>query len=596
MEALREARFTKRYGTVTEEKADGAVYTPKALANFVSLKIAEAFGEQTTGHVLRILDPAIGHGELLVSLLERLSGRQKCKIEVYGFETNLEALDLARGRLERQFPGVSVHFESDNFLEFVLQRFGPGGDGNLFGSATPETYDFIIANPPYVRTQIMGATQARLLSEKFGLSGRIDLYYAFVVGISQVLKPHGIAGIIVSNRFMTTKSGAPVRQALFDRFNICHAWDLGDTKLFEAAVLPAVLVVQGKNGPKLETPAFTSIYQTREPATVSATDPITALNEEGVVKIDDGRHFHVQHGRLDTNGRPDGVWRIATEPGDKWLNTVEAHTWGTFRDIGKIRVGVKTCADKIFIRKDWHDMAETDRPELLRLLTTHHVARRFKPLSSDRPSHILYPHEVVGGRRHAVDLARYPRSQAYLTAHRPDLERRKYVIEAGREWYEIWVPQDPSAWDQPKLVFRDIVDEPTFWIDLDGSVVNGDCYWLVVQNSANIDLLWLAAAVANSTFIERFYDLRFHNKLYAGRRRFITQYVENFPLPDPHSSLSKSIVAKAKRIHTLTPSPFAELLQQELNAMVWEAFTGSTLPSSQVCVGLQSKKSGGKGI
>lgn len=580
MRPLRETRFTKRYDIVTDEKAGGAVYTPKALADFVSQQIAETVGELTTDHSLRILDPGIGHGELLVSLLEHLPCKREGKIEVYGFETDLKALDSARERLEQQFPGVSLHFDSGDFLEFVLEHFGPSGQGNLFRSAIPEAYDLIIANPPYVRTQIMGATQAQLLSEQFGLSGRIDLYYAFVLGISQVLKPQGIAGIIVSNRFMTTKSGASIRRALFDRFNIRHAWDLGDTKLFEAAVLPAVLLVQGKNGHKLETPTFTSIYQTSEPATVSAADPITALNGEGVIEIDDGRHFHVKHGKLDTNGRPDGVWRIATEASDTWLKTVEAHSWGTFRDIGKIRVGVKTCADKIFIRNDWQDMAAIDRPELLRTLTTHHVARRFKSLSPDRPSHILYPHEVVGGRRRAVDLARYPRSRAYLAAHRTALEGRKYVVEAGREWYEIWVPQDPNAWDQPKLVFRDITEEPTFWIDLDGSVVNGDCYWLVSQDPANMDLLWLAAAIANSTFIERFYDLRFHNKLYAGRRRFITQYVENFPLPDPHTSLSKSIIAKAKRIYEFTPSPIADRLQQELNAVVWEALTGCTLASS----------------
>ena len=580
MDTLRETRFTKRYDIVSEEKAGGAVYTPKVLADFVSQQIAETVEGLTTEHSLRILDPAIGHGELLVSLVERLSCQQKAKIEVYGFETDPKALDTARERLEQQFPDVSVYFESDNFLAFVLEHFGLGSHANHFRSAIPEAYDFIIANPPYVRTQIMGAKQAQLLSEQFGLSGRIDLYHAFVLGISQVLKPQGIAGIIVSNRFMTTKSGASVRQALFDRFNIRHAWDMGDTKLFEAAVLPAVLLVQGKNGHKLGAPAFTSIYQTSEPATVSATDPITALNEEGVIEIDDGRHFHVQHGKLDTNGRPDGVWRIATEAGDTWLRTVEAHSWGTFRDIGKIRVGVKTCADKIFIRNDWQDMDEIDRPELLRPLTTHHVARRFKAFSSDRPSHILYPHEVVAGRRRAVDLAHHPRSHAYLTAHRSALEGRYYVIEAGRQWYEIWVPQDPNAWDQPKLVFRDIAEEPTFWVDLDGSIVNGDCYWLVAQNSANMELLWLAAAIANSTFIERFYDLCFHNKLYAGRRRFITQYVENFPLPDPHSSLSKSIIVKAKKVHELTPSPFAEILQQELNAMVWEALTGGTLASS----------------
>jgi len=225
-------------------------------------------------------------------------------------------------------------------------------------------------------------------------------------------------------------------------------------------------------------------------------------------------------------------------------------------------------------------MSAADRPELLKPLTTHHIARRFKSLTSDRPSQILYPHEVVQGRRRAVDLARYPRSQAYLEAHRPALEGRRYVIEAGREWYEIWVPQDPDAWDQPKLVFRDIAEEPTFWIDLDGSVVNGDCYWLVSQNPAQTDLLWLAAAVGNSTFIERFYDLRFHNKLYAGRRRFITQYVEKFPLPDPHSPIGTSIIAKAKRIYDSTPSPEAEQLLSELDAMVWEALTGGKPASS----------------
>lgn len=573
MEKVHQPRFTKRYDIVTEEKAGGATYTPKILADFVAQKIVENAVKLPTNQPLRILDPAIGHGELLVSLLEHLAHQPELTIEVYGFETDQEALDTATQRLQQKFPGISLHFEPDNFLEFVFEHFGVGGHGSLFHRTVPEAYDLIIANPPYVRTQIMGAAQAQRLTEQFGLAGRVDLYYAFILGMSQVLKSQGIAGIIVSNRFMSTKSGASVRQALFERFNIRHAWDLGDTKLFDAAVLPAVLLVEGKNGHKLDAPAFTSIYQTADPTAETATDPITALEREGVVEIDDGRRFHVQHGTLNTNGTPDGVWRIATDAVDTWLATVAAHSWGTFRDIGKIRVGVKTCADKIFIRKDWQDMPEDDRPELLKPLTTHHIARRFKVLASDRPIQILYPHEVVQ-RRRAVDLERYPRSQSYLEAHRAALEGRKYVIEAGREWYEIWVPQDPDAWDQPKLIFRDIAEEPTFWIDLDGSVVNGDCYWLICQNPAQTDLLWLAAAVGNSTFIERFYDLRFNNKLYAGRRRFITQYVEKFPLPDPNSHLGKAIIAKAKRIYDRTPSPEATHLQTEMDAMVWEALTG----------------------
>ena len=41
-------------------------------------------------------------------------------------------------------------------------------------------------------------------------------------------------------------------------------------------------------------------------------------------------------------------------------------------------------------------------------------------------------------------------------------------------------------------------------MDLDGSVVNGDCYWLALNPGQSTDLLWLTLAVANSSFIEAF--------------------------------------------------------------------------------------------
>ena len=92
------------------------------------------------------------------------------------------------------------------------------------------------------------------------------------------------------------------------------------------------------------------------------------------------------------------------------------------------------------------------------------------------------------------------------------------------------------------------------------------------KDETQVDLLWLAAAVGNSKFIERFYDYRFPNKLYAGRRRFITQYVEQFPLPDPNGVLGKSIINKAKEIYASIPSLKVENIQKELDAMIWHAF------------------------
>ena len=147
------------------------------------------------------------------------------------------------------------------------------------------------------------------------------------------------------------------------------------------------------------------------------------------------------------------------------------------------------------------------------------------------------------------------------------------MIEAGRNWYEIWVPQDPSQWERPKIVFRDIADEPSFWIDFSGSVVNGDCYWLTLaKGDDQLDLLWLALAVGNSSFIEKYYDYRFNNKLYAGRRRYMTQYVQKFPLPDPATELSRQIVALTRRIYDLVPTKDTLELQRELDGLVWQSF------------------------
>lgn len=461
---------------------------------------------------------------------------------------------MQKKRLSAAFPKADLRLSLCSFLDHVLDNF----EGGLFGAAEP--YDLIIANPPYVRTQIIGAERAKTLASQFGLAGRVDLYHAFLLGMSRVLAPDGTAGFIVSNRFMTTKGGAATRSAMISDLRLAHIFDLGDTKLFEAAVLPAVIIAKGTNT-KIEETSFTSIYESKVEPSFMAADPISALNHEGTVGLPDGRCFIVSHGLLDNGGNSSGVWRLASESVDDWLKTVSRNTWQTFGEIGKIRVGVKTCADKVFIPKKWEENLE-----LLRPLTTHHGAKRFRADVSNRK--ILYPHETIDGKKRAIALDQYPRSLAYLEQHRSTLEARTYVMEAGRAWYEIWVPQNPADWEVPKLVFRDISEQPTFWMDLAGTVVNGDCYWLIGPE----DLLWLALAVSNSTFIERFYDVRFNNKLYAGRRRFITQYVEQFPLPNPESISSRKIITLVKTLYEKLSDGSAPEIEAELNQMVWQAF------------------------
>lgn len=565
-----------RYSQADALKYDGATYTPISLAHFVAKQILQTAKLPTLGKI-RILDPAVGSGILLDELIKQLPPSVRGRLDVTGYDTNGEALALASTRLQTYYPKIHLHMVQRNFLEHFLTQVCAD---DLFSTESKEDpFHLIIANPPYVRTQVLGARLAQQISKSFGLNGRVDLYYPFLLGISRLLDPVGVAGIITSNRFMTTKSGQAVRRDLLERFQICHVWDLGDTKLFDAAVLPSVIVARRKKPittSERETINYSSIYQTSAATDALTNDALSALSEKDgtVVAVADGRRFIVRHGLLDHSGKSGAVWRIGTVATDKWLATVEANTWATFRRIGKIRVGVKSTADKVFIRSDWDSIPE-GRPELLRPLVTRHSGRRFKGLDAQdmkRVKEILYPHEASERGRRAVDLGKYPKTANYLERHRGTLEARTYVIDTGRKWYELWVPQDPAAWSSPKLVFPDIAEKPLFWIDKAGAVVNGECYWLRCDNEKEEYLLWLALAVANSTFIEEFYDHRFNNKLYGGRRRYITQYVEQFPLPDPTLESSQAIIEMAKDIYNKLPSIEADRIAQRMDKLVWKLF------------------------
>jgi len=566
---------TPRYSDVKHQKSSGATYTPANFATFLAKQILRVCDLPKEG-IIRVLDPACGDGALLGALLSSLSPTDRARVFVTGYDINPVAVQLANTRLQDEFPEANVRVEQRDFLEYVLEH---SSQEDFLQIQPPPQFHIVIANPPYVRTQIMGSEQAKSLASKFGLTGRVDLYYPFLLSIANVLEDGGVMGVITSNRFMTTKSGQAVRSALLSRFQILHAWDLGDTKLFDAAVLPSVLLARGqrnKEAISVHSIAYSSIYQTQEIESFHAPDVLSALEAEDntIVSISDGRRFHVRHGVLDNGQNSEGVWRVATALTDQWLATVERYTWNSFRRIGKIRVGVKSTADKVFIRSDWNNLPD-GRPELLRPLITRKCARRFKSQVPERADHrkeILYPHEISGAGRSASDLNNFPVSAKYLAQHRAALEARTYLIEAGRKWYELWVPHDPALWSFPKLVFPDISDKPIFWMDLDGGIVNGECYWLTCERPDEEDLLWLALAVANSSFIEEYYDHRFNNKLYAGRRRFITQYVEQFPLPDPSHIESVAIISLAKTIYSETPSVQSDSLAIELDRRIWGVF------------------------
>jgi adenine-specific DNA-methyltransferase len=507
----------------TPQKRHGRHYTPPELAGFLARRSAARI---PAGRKLRILDPACGDGELLLSAASAAAQQGHEVTELAGLDLDPAAIGLARRRLA----GVPVPV-SLSVRDFIRVP----DEGPPLGQ-----FDLIITNPPYVRTQVLGAEVSRQLAARFQLHGRIDLTHAFVAVMRQLLAPGGVIALLCSNRFLSTRAGLNTRRLLGDGYLLHEVYDLGDTKLFEAAVLPAIVVAEKRaNRPGADRPArFTRIYAAPgggAPARRHAS-VLAALDHGGDGRVAVGaRNFVVETGEL-VRDDPRDPWRLG-RPGDaRWFADVMAGCWKTYGEIAKIRVGIKTTADAVFIRENWDDLPEHERPEpqLLLPLITHGDARAWR-VSPAPAAKVLYPYDLTADRRRVLPLAGYPRARAYLAGHEERLRGRRYVADAGRAWYEIWVPQRPALWVKPKLVFPDISEKPRFAIDSSGAVVNGDCYWISCEDLPSMDLAYLMLAVANSGLGVRFYDIACGNRLYSGKRRWITQYVAKLPLPDPAS-------------------------------------------------------------
>ncbi len=544
-----------------DRKRHGRHYTPPALARFLARRLLEHVPRNGSAGVLRVLDPACGDGELLLALhREAAAALPGTRLELVGYDLDDDALRVVRQRAGAE--GVAIDGHVGDFLT-VSEAIADG------------CFDVVITNPPYVRTQQLGGETARLLSKRFGLSGRIDLTHPFVAITARLLCPGGALGLLCANRFLTTKAGANVRGLLLSELAPVELYDLGDTRLFDAAVLPAVTIATRS---LRDAPCrYVSAYEADDDETADDADLFEAL--VGIADrliTHNGRNFAVRVGSLATGDAApacvsgaatvpsadvgvgesssgsdqfdigdgagvDGMaagraWRMSRPGVDDWLARVAARTWKTFGEVAPIRVGIKTTADRVFISDRWEQADPRPEPELLFDLITHHDLGPWR-IRRDRDTRVLYPYDITELRRVPVDLAEFPGAAAYLRTHEEILSGRKYVTASGRAWFEIWVPQRPHLWQVPKLVFPDISVRPRFALDRSGAVVNGDCYWMSLSDigiRGDADMLaYLLMGVANSALGLRFYDAVCGNRLYSGRRRWITQYVSRLPLPDP---------------------------------------------------------------
>ncbi|MBN2271567.1 MAG: hypothetical protein JXN61_13195, partial [Sedimentisphaerales bacterium] len=415
--------------------------------------------------------------------------------------------------------------------------------------------------------------------------GRFDIAALFLELSEYLLNKSGRLGFIVSNKILSTAGAKKIRLFLRRRFSIEEITDLADTKLFDAAVLPMILIASRAHR-KENRIAYSSVAEAQNgiasrftPQTENILDFLhqTEIPFDKNVSVG-GRVFRVQRFYVEPPSSDAKVWTFHDELQNKLLFKLRCNSACTIGDLcRKISVGLKTTADEVFIKPMTADFVQEKAFEealVFPLIESHNVNRWNYSWNERDDLFVLYPHIERNGRVVPVELDAYPRIKAYLESNRTQLESRTYLMESGRRWYEIWVHQSPSDFKGRKIVTPDISSYNRFALDDKGFYVNGTCFYMVLTDRSDASY-YSTLGLLNSKVIEYVHKTTSGNSLYAKRFRYWSSYIREYPVPKrllESAELRSLVVRNVVRLLNATHEDERGALENENDRLCYELF------------------------
>ena len=221
--------------------------------------------------------PACGSGAFLIQSFDQLHAAYEASndrlFELRGHRT---LFDLDRQILQNNLYGVDLNEEAIEICKLSLWiktaqrgkiltsldhtiRVGnsivsdPAIDPAAFDwqAAFPEVFatggfDVVVANPPYVRQELLSPIKPYLEANYKTYHGMADLYVYFYELALRLLKPGGLMCFVVTNKWMKASYGEPLRRHFAEQAWVESVVDFGHAKqIFEDAdVFPCIIVAR----------------------------------------------------------------------------------------------------------------------------------------------------------------------------------------------------------------------------------------------------------------------------------------------------------------------------------------------------------------
>jgi len=467
-------------------------------------------------------------------------------------------------------------------------------------------YDAVVGNPPYVRIQKIPEERRPEYKEGFdSATGRFDLSVLFMEYGMESLRDGGHIAFITSNKFLTTQYGEGIRAYLRENAAIETLIDFTDTGIFDVTVLPCILVA-GKGSSDAGSLDYSILKQADDPGDSKKCDDLLSLiNQHLTDELFEGRYTIGLNGDTKTvklrcfestlPKSKDATWTFIPSREKALVDKINRKKTADLDSIAKrISVGIKTTANNVFVDPITDSTIEEydlEKDLIHPAISGKNVSRwsiDWSPEDPKKPSYILYPHEVIDGSVEPVELDDYPNAKEYLEEHYEQLAGRSYLEDAGRNWYECWVPQRPDYFDvDNKIITPEMAPGNSFALDTTGFFCIGSCYSILLEQESPL-LYRHLTGLLNSDLVEFFLKAESSTQLYADRFRYNKSYIENLPVlyADPSKidegsvdsvnnpvSVEDTMVYISSLVNGLGEENVeAEFVEEEINELTYRMF------------------------
>jgi len=517
LSSLERSEFDAAVTAMAEAEIEfrGAVFTRREVVEFM-LDLAGYTSNKPLFRA-RILEPSMGGGDFLLSVIDRLfeaCERQRAVTGgadlvdllgdcIVGVEVHRATFERTQGVIAKKLREKGLR---DGDAVALCRRWLHLGDFLLL--PFEQKFTHVVGNPPYIRQELIPDILMEEYRRRYQtIFDRADIYVPFMERALSLLLPGGTLSFICADRWIKNRYGSRLRRLVADHYRLRCFVDMSETSAFHSDVIayPAIVVINREKAGPTRVAAMPDI-QAEGLRTLAGAMLAPRLGE-------DARVSEIE--RVAVGSEP---WMVSASAQLKLIRKLETE-YPSLEDAGcRVGIGVATGADEVFIGP--FDGLDVEPDRKLPLVMTGDI------LSGSVKWRGLGVINPFGADGKLVALRDYPKLARYVEEHRQAIKARHVAKKNPTKWYRTIDRIYPELAGQPKLLIPDIKDEAHVVYESGSLYPHHNLYFIT---SAEWDLHALQAVLLSD--VTRTFIALYSTKMRGGYLRFQAQYLRRLRLP-----------------------------------------------------------------